>query len=311
MKRALFLLSLLAAFAAWVQITPAQVTLAETSGISGERIRAHVKFLASDLLEGRGVGARGGDLASEYIATEFALDGLKPAGDNGTYFQNFTLVGADPQPTTALSVTAGGVTLPFRWLDDFVGVTFQQKPTVDVRCRRRVRGPWHRRAGIPVGRLPGRRRARQSGGVVHRASRLPTIPRFFNGEALTYYGRWTYKFEEAARHGAIGAIIIHTTPTASYGWNVVRSSWSKEELEMKLAPGTPAVGFAGWVTKEAGERIAATQNTTADAVARSWRIRGASGPSRCRCASACTPPQKSAKFGRATSSAKWRAAIRS
>jgi Zn-dependent M28 family amino/carboxypeptidase len=89
-------------------------------------------------------------------------------------------------------------------------------------------------------------------------------PKFFNGEALTYYGRWTYKFEEAARHGAIGAIIIHTTPTASYGWNVVRSSWSKEDVETKVAPGTNALGFAGWVTKEAGERIAATQNTTAD-----------------------------------------------
>src|ERR1700688_4877655 len=122
MKRVL-LLSLLAA--------PALVSLAfgQNDDISGERMRAHVKFLASDLLEGRGVGTRGGDLASEYIATEFALDGLKPGGDNGTYFQNFALVGADPQPTTSLSVTAGRVTLPFRWLDDFVGVTFQQKPT--------------------------------------------------------------------------------------------------------------------------------------------------------------------------------------
>src|SRR4029077_6947311 len=97
MTRAL-LLSLFAAGAAWVQITPAQVTKAEAPDISSERIRAHVKFLARDLLEGRAVGTRGGDLASEYIATEFALDGLKPAGDNGTYFQNFALVGADPQP---------------------------------------------------------------------------------------------------------------------------------------------------------------------------------------------------------------------
>ena len=106
MKRAFFFLafSLLTAAAVWVTITPAQITPTETGGISGERIRAHVKFLASDLLEGRGVGTRGGDLASEYIATEFALDGLKPAGDNGTYFQNFAMVGADPQPSTSLSV---------------------------------------------------------------------------------------------------------------------------------------------------------------------------------------------------------------
>ena len=257
------LLSLLAAAAAWAQITSALVTKAEATDISGERIRAHVKFLASDLLEGRGVGTRGGDLASEYIATQFALDGLKPGGDNGTYFQNFAMVGADPQPTTSLSVTAGGVTLPFRWLDDFVGVTFQQKSTVDfdadtVFVGHGIVAPeyqWDDYQGVDV-----------HGKVVMFFTGEPPSrdPKFFKGEALTYYGRWTYKFEEAARHGAIGAIIIHTTPTASYGWNVVRSSWSKEELEMKLAPGSPAVGFAGWVTKEAGERIAATQNTTAD-----------------------------------------------
>ena len=71
---------------------------AQMTEISGERIRAHVKFLSSDLLEGRGVGARGGDLATEYIATQFALIGAKPVGDNGTYFQKLTLVGVDPQP---------------------------------------------------------------------------------------------------------------------------------------------------------------------------------------------------------------------
>src|SRR5277367_3166027 len=98
----------------------ATAQISPPSEISGARIRAHVKFLAGDLLEGRGVGTRGGDLASEYIATEFALDGLKPAGDSGTYFQNFALVGADPQANTSLSATAGRVTLPFRWLDEFV-----------------------------------------------------------------------------------------------------------------------------------------------------------------------------------------------
>jgi hypothetical protein len=253
MKRALLLSigSIAAAAAAWVQITSAQVSQAGTADISGERIRAHVKFLASDLLEGRGVGVRGGDLASEYIATQFALDGLKPAGDKGTYFQNFTLVGADPQAATSLSVTAGRVTLPFGWLDDFVGVTFQQKPNVEIDADTVFVGHgivapeyhWDDYQGVDVhGKV-----------VVFFTGEPPSHdPKFFNGEALTYYGRWTYKFEEAARHGAIGAIIIHTTPTASYGWNVVRSSWSKEDVETKVAPVTNALGFAGWVTKEAG-----------------------------------------------------------
>src|SRR5579862_1869896 len=107
MKRALIIsiVSFAAAAAAWVQITSAQVPAAGTTDISGERIRAHVKFLASDLLEGRGVGARGGDLASEYIATQFALDGLKPAGDNGTYFQKLTLSSIEPEGSQSLTAT--------------------------------------------------------------------------------------------------------------------------------------------------------------------------------------------------------------
>src|SRR5580700_5460449 len=96
--------------------------------ISGERMRAHVKFLASDLLEGRGVGTRGGELATEYIASQFALVGARPAGENGTYFQRVPMVGA----TTSAGATleAGGQqTVSFKWLDDFVGVSELQQPT--------------------------------------------------------------------------------------------------------------------------------------------------------------------------------------
>ena len=80
-------------------------------------------------------------------------------------------------------------------------------------------------------------------------------PKFFGGRALTYYGRWTYKYEEATRRGALGVIIIHTTPTAGYGWDVVRSSWSREQPYVKLAPGEHALSLAGWVTREAGEKL--------------------------------------------------------
>src|SRR5450631_4234089 len=101
---------------------------AQMTEVSGERIRAHVKFLASDLLEGRAPGSRGGDLATEYIATQYALLGLKPAGDKGTYFQNFTLVGVDPQPDSQLVFTPEkGTPIEPKWLDEFVGVTYQQR----------------------------------------------------------------------------------------------------------------------------------------------------------------------------------------
>jgi Zn-dependent M28 family amino/carboxypeptidase len=251
----------------------ASAMTAQMNDISGERMRAHVKFLASDLLEGRGVGARGGDLATEYIATQFALSGLKPAGDGGTYFQKFTLVGATPQPTTQLSAIGAGKSLSFKWRDDFVGVNLQQKPEIEfdadaVFVGHGITAPeyqWEDYNGIDV---------RGKVVVLFTGEPPSNDPKFFTGPALTYYGRWTYKYEEAARRGAIGAIIIHTSPTASYGWNVVQSSWTTEDLETKLGSGEPALGFAGWVTQGAGDQIAATLGKTADELLKMADTRG-------------------------------------
>ncbi|HUA82302.1 MAG TPA: M28 family peptidase [Bryobacteraceae bacterium] len=236
---------------------------AQMTEIAADRIRAHVKFLSSDLLEGRGVGTRGGQIATEYIAAGFALAGAKPAGDNGTYFQNFTLIGADPQPESRLTATTrDGRTLSFRWLDDFVGLTLQQKPDSAfdadaVFVGHGITAPeygWDDYAGADV-----------NGKVVVMFTNEPPSddPKFFGGRALTYYGRWTYKYEEATRHGAVAAIIIHTTPTASYGWDVVRSSWGREDQQVKLAPNESALAFAGWVTEPQGDKIAATIGKTA------------------------------------------------
>ena len=231
--------------------------IAQIGELSGERMRAHVRFLASDLLEGRGVGTRGGDLATEYIASQFAAVGAKPAGDKGTYFQNFTLVGTEPQANTQLSAAgANGKTTTFRWLDDFVGVTLQQKTEAAFDADAVFVGH-----GItaPEFQWDDYKNVNVRGKVVVLFTGEPPSndSKFFAGPALTYYGRWTYKYEEAARRGAIGAIIINTTPTASYGWNVVRSGWSKEDVAVKVAPGAQALAFAGWVTQDAGEQIAA------------------------------------------------------
>ncbi|MGA3189855.1 MAG: M28 family peptidase [Bryobacteraceae bacterium] len=245
------------------------VALAQSTEISGERIRAHVKFLSSDLLEGRGVGARGGDLATEYIAAQFALVGAKPAGDGGSYFQNLTLVGVNPQPESTL--TAGGTS--FKWLEDFVGVTYQQKTDAAfdadaVFVGHGIVAPeyqWDDYAGVDV-----------RGKVVVLFTNEPPSndPKFFTGRALTYYGRWTYKYEEAARHGAAAAIIIHTTPTASYGWDVVRSSWGREDQQVKLAPGEQQLALAAWVTKDAGEKLAATLGHSVDELLKMADTRG-------------------------------------
>jgi Zn-dependent M28 family amino/carboxypeptidase len=241
---------------------------AQMTEIAGQRIRAHVKFLSSDLLEGRGVGARGGDLATEYIAAQLSLAGAKPAGDavdgKASYFQNLTLVGVAPQPETKLTAsTTDGKTMSYRWLDDFVGVTYSQKPEASfdadaVFVGHGIVAPeyqWDDYKGVDV---------RGKVVVLFTGEPPSNDPKFFTGAALTYYGRWTYKYEEATRHGAIAAIIIHTTPTASYGWEVVRSSWGREDQQVKLADGAPALAFAAWVTQEKGNELAATVGKSAD-----------------------------------------------
>jgi Zn-dependent M28 family amino/carboxypeptidase len=223
--------------------------------LSADRIRAHVKFLSSDLLEGRGTGARGGQLATEYIATQFALAGLKPAGDQGTFFEHVPLIGVQTEPAALLSA-ANGAALHFQWVNDFVGVNERQTPEDDFEAEAVFVGH-----GIvaPEFQWNDFKDADVRGKVLVLFTNEPPSqdPKFFGGRALTYYGRWTYKFEEATRKGAIGAIIIHTTATAGYGWDVVRNSWSGEQPFVELAHGGEALAFSGWVTQEAGEKLLA------------------------------------------------------
>lgn len=230
--------------------------LAFAQDVAGPRLRAHVKFLASDLLEGRGVGTRGGDLAVEYLATQLALTGVKPAGDDGTYFQRVPLVGVEPSAQSSLSIkpNAASMTQRLLWLNEFVGTTQQQVEDSSIDAEAVFAGHgitapefgWDDYRGVDV-----------NGKVVILFTGEPPSddPNFFGGKALTYYGRWSYKYEEATRRGAIACIIIHTTPTASYGWDVVRSSWGREDIAVGREPGAHALAFAGWVTTEVGDRI--------------------------------------------------------
>ncbi len=247
-----------------IAVIVASAVLAQAGNfISAEHIREHDRFLSSDLLEGRGVGTRGGELATEYLATQFALAGTKPAGENGTYFQKVPLVGIDPKPESQLSATAGGNSMSFRWLDDFVGISEEQKPQSEfdaeaVFVGHGISAPefqWDDYKGVDV-----------KGKVVILFTNEPPSndSKFFEGRALTYYGRWSYKYEEATRRGAVAAIIIHTTPTAGYGWDVVRSSWGRQQSYVALPAGQNALGLAGWVTREAGEKLLALAGRKVD-----------------------------------------------
>jgi hypothetical protein len=232
------------------------IVAAAASAQDAARIREHTRYLSSDLLEGRGVGQKGGDLATDYIAHQLALAGAKPAGEDGTYFQKVPLVGISPQPGAQLSFVSGGKTVDLKWAADFVGVNQTQQANAPfegdvVFAGHGIAAPefkWDDYKGVDV-----------SGKILLLFTNEPPSddPKFFDGRALTYYGRWTYKYEEGLRHGARAVILIHTTPTAGYGWDVVRNSWGTEQPMVKLAAGAPALSFAGWMSTEAAEKVLA------------------------------------------------------
>jgi Zn-dependent M28 family amino/carboxypeptidase len=235
------------------QVPPA-VKAAEAS-IDSEKIRAHVKFLADDLLEGRAPGLRGGDLAATYIATQFALAGLKPAGDNGTYLQQIKFFGMTVKRETSSMaiVPSAGAPIAIKFGSDYVvnnprheAVAEIDAPIVFVGYG--VTAPefgWDDYANVDV-----------KGKVVLVIVGDPPSdgPKFFGGKALTYYGRWTYKYEQAARKGAIGALIIHRTDLASYGWSVVEHSGAGEKTFL-ADDAKPVVEAAAWIHHDVADKL--------------------------------------------------------
>jgi Zn-dependent M28 family amino/carboxypeptidase len=229
---------------------------ANATAIDPEKIRAHVKFLASDLLEGRGTGQRGGDIAAEYIATQFALDGLQPVGEKNSFFQNVPMMGVKTLPDTSFKlVPATGEAVTLKNLDDFVTSNESQTQTADIDARIVFVG-----YGItaPEYRWDDYKNYDLHGKVALLFVNEPTSddPKFFKGKALTYYGRWTYKFEETARRGAVATLIIHRTDLASYGWQVVRNSWGGEKSYLRLEAGTPKLQVASWIHLDVAKKLA-------------------------------------------------------
>ena len=250
--------------------------------IDPENIRAHVKFLSSDLLEGRGPGKRGGELASAYIATEFALNGLKPAGDDGSFYQKVDLyaVHTDEAATKfTLAPQKGSTTgtpIPLVYNTDYVtkderglasangGATAGGVATADGVVTADIDAPivfvgygidapeygWDDYKG------PDGKPLDVKGKVLLVIVNEPPSDdeKFFKGKALTYYGRWTYKYEEAARLGAVGVLIIHRTDLASYPWAVVQNSQAVEKSYLKGDP-TATLEAASWIQTTTAERL--------------------------------------------------------
>ena len=230
--------------------------------INPEHIRWHVRFLSHDLLEGRGTGQRGGDIAAEYMATQFAEYGLKPAGDNGSYLQKVPLVGVTTLPQTQfVLLPKQGESMVLKPLDEYVAYdqTQQSQSDVDadiVYVGYGIEAPeynWDDYKGTDV-----------RGKVLLMLVNEPPSddPTFFKGKALTYYGRWTYKFEEAARKGAVGVILIHREDMASYPWEVVRNSNSGEKSYLKVEG--PVLKVASWVQLDVAKKLVAASGMDLD-----------------------------------------------
>jgi Zn-dependent M28 family amino/carboxypeptidase len=235
---------------------PASLETIAPDVIHSENIRAHVKFLSSDLLEGRGTGQRGGDIAAEYIATQFAMDGLKPAGENGSFFQDVPMVSVKTLPETSFSFAPkSGEPVALTNLDDYVTNNEDQTHVADIDAPIVFVG-----YGItaPEYSWDDYKNYDLHGKVALLFVNEPVSndPKFFKGTALTYYGRWTYKFEETARRGAVATLIIHRTDLASYGWEVVRNSWGSERSYLRR-DSSPEVQAATWIQTTVAKKLVA------------------------------------------------------
>jgi Zn-dependent M28 family amino/carboxypeptidase len=234
-------------------VTPAEKSAARQ--IRPELIRAHVRFLASDLLEGRGPASRGDRLAEEYIAAQLEGMGLEPAAPNGGWFQPFDIMGITSEAPPTVHFTRRGESVDLRYRDDYVAFS-----GVQGRAEASTGGGEVVFVGYgivaPEFQWDDYKGADLKGKVLLMMNNDPEDdPKLFAGKTRLYYGRWDYKYEMAAKAGAAGAIIIHTTPSAGYPWQVVQTSWSGEQFALPHEAG-PEVPLKAWVTEESARKIA-------------------------------------------------------
>jgi Zn-dependent M28 family amino/carboxypeptidase len=231
-------------------------------------LRAHLEFLADDVLEGRAPGTRGGEAAAKYIASQFRRLGLEPAGDSGTYFHRVPIISLTPQPTLALTRPAPG---PLKWKDDFVLWSMRNDSAVSQRGEVVFVGygivapenDWNDYAGVDV-----------KGKYVAVLVNDPGLQdsTIFRGKILTYYGRWTYKIEEARRQGAAGILLIHTPESATYPWTTVLSGWTGPQVRLEVPPSSLVV--AGWLHHDAAARLFKQGSQDLDALSASAARKG-------------------------------------
>ena len=230
-------------------VTPAFVAAQPRARVTTAEIDGHLRFLSSDLLEGRAPATRGGRLAAEYIASQLRAAGVEP-GVNGSWFQNVPIDVVAAEPSTIQATASGRYAGTLRYPDDVVIWAGSASPTSSARGEVVFVGYG---ATAPEYRWDDFKDADVRGKILLVLVNDPPAPAgepaLFGGKAMTYYGRWTYKFEEAERRGAAGMLIIHTTERAGYPWHTVVGSWAKEQRMLPRDPTLPApLGVRGWIT---------------------------------------------------------------
>ena len=220
--------------------------------ITKENILAHVNVLASDAFQGRSTGTVGEQMSVDYLVTEFKSMGATSGVEDGSYVQPFPLVGQKTSNHKMSFTGNGSLTVDF--FDDFVAWPADEATKVDVRNAELVyvgygiQAPeenWDDFKGMDVyGKI-----------IVIKNNDPEYDENLFGGTARLYYGRYTYKYEKAKEMGALGAIIIHTTPTAGYGWGVVSNGWSRERFNVKGSSGESATKLNAWITYDTSREL--------------------------------------------------------
>lgn len=262
--------------AATAPAAPAASTGSFAPEIRAEDFVAHVKTLASDEFGGRAPGSPGEELTVEYLRAQFERMGLKP-GNGDSYFQTVPMVETTADPSTVLTLEVRGTPRQLAFGTDMVvgtrtgetQVAFKDSELVFVGYG--VNAPehgWNDYAGVDV-------KGKTVVMLVNDPGFHAQDPQLFEGKRMTYYGRWTYKFEEAARQGAKAALIIHDTEGASYGWDVVRNSWSGAQFDLPADDDPdPRLPAQGWISSDAARALFRDVGHDLDALYRAANRRG-------------------------------------
>src|SRR6266436_831189 len=232
--------------------------------ITPDGLLAHIKVLASDEFEGRAPGTKGEELSVKYITDQFKKIGLKPGNSDGSYTQEVPLAGIRGEPKMSFAV--GDKITELKYPDDFVASSARLRPEISVDNSDVVFVGY----GIvaPEYGWDDYKNVDVRGKTLLMLIGDPPVPdpkdpskldeKMFKGKAMTYYGRWTYKYEIAAQKGAAAAIIIHETEPAAYPWQVVRSSWGKENYEIDNPDrNMNAVPVGSWITLDVAKKLLA------------------------------------------------------